>query len=147
MSKRIFITSWSTDDLTKLINPMNHKLIFDGYEYYWYHKINYTRWELHYIKPFQDINIYNNLLHATIYKWNNELEARKVKTDKLEAAKLKEKKKNINKIIKISKRSLKTVKKLKLILEIDNSIEDRDIYKALNISKATFYRHIKNLKK
>ena len=33
------ITSWSDQDLESLCLPENHKITFDGYEYWWYHKM------------------------------------------------------------------------------------------------------------
>ena len=33
-------TSWSDQDLESLCLPENHKITFDGFEYWWYHKLH-----------------------------------------------------------------------------------------------------------
>lgn len=50
-------------------------------------------------------------------------------------------------IIKISNKKLKPIKKIELILEVNNIVPNEQIYQALGMSKATFYRYIKTLKK
>ena len=46
-------------------------------------------------------------------------------------------------IIKISNKKLKPIKKIELILEVNNIVPNEQIYQALGMSKATFYRYIK----
>ena len=48
-----FKTSWSNDDLRKLIIVDNHKIVYDGYEYTWYRKLE-DNWEIHFIRNFTD---------------------------------------------------------------------------------------------
>ena len=46
-------TSWSTEDLKTLTQVDNHKIMFDGYEYYWIRKLK-DDWERHFIHNFED---------------------------------------------------------------------------------------------
>ena len=44
-------TSWSTEHLQSLTQIKNHKILFDGYEYYWVRKLE-DKWERHFILNF-----------------------------------------------------------------------------------------------
>ena len=44
-------TSWSTEDLQMLTQVDNHKIMYDGYEYYWLRKLE-DDWERHFILNF-----------------------------------------------------------------------------------------------
>ena len=39
---------WSIEDLKSLTQITNHKIMFDGYEYYWVRKLK-DEWEKHFI--------------------------------------------------------------------------------------------------
>tara|TARA_R100001086_G_scaffold212467_1_gene128384 strand:+ start:28 stop:285 length:258 start_codon:yes stop_codon:yes gene_type:complete len=73
------ITSWSTEDLESLCIPENHKITFDGYEYWWYHKLHGNKWDLHYINGFEDLKKPYSWLQYNLYRWSKELTDRKVK--------------------------------------------------------------------
>ena len=46
-------TSWSTEHLQMLTQVDNHKIMYDGYEYYWLRKLE-DDWERHFILNFED---------------------------------------------------------------------------------------------
>jgi hypothetical protein len=73
------ITSWSDEELELLCNPENHKITFDGYMFWWYHKIHGNRWDLHYIEGFEDWKKPYSWLQTWLYKWSEELTERRVK--------------------------------------------------------------------
>ena len=44
---------WSTEDLQSLTQINNHKIMFDGYEYYWVRRLK-DEWKRHFILNFKD---------------------------------------------------------------------------------------------
>ena len=56
-------------------------------------------------------------------------------------------KRPVKTIVKISSKNLKPLKKIELILEVANDVPNEMIYKAIGISKATFYRHLNYINK
>ena len=84
MSKTLYIkgvlvmiikTSWSTEDLQTLTQVDNHKIMFDGYEYYWIRKLK-DDWERHFILNFEDSKKAFHYLKFTIGMWQQELNKR-----------------------------------------------------------------------
>ena len=69
-------TSWSDEELSKLSIPGNHKITYDGYEYWWYHKVNGKKWELHFINGTEDSTKYVKFLTYWLARWNKELSER-----------------------------------------------------------------------
>ena len=55
--------AYCESDLEDLIRIKNHKIIYDGYEYWW-HSYKSGSWSLHCVKPFSD---YKSALHYIRY--------------------------------------------------------------------------------
>ena len=146
MSRQIPRTNWNDNDLKNLTNVANHRARFDGFQYIWEHRLHKT-WSTHYIIKFDTIEKYQSYLMYNMSNWNIELAAR----DRLAVKEfLKERAKQAKEyktIIKISNKRLKPLKKIELIMEVNNTVPNDQIYEALGMSKATFYRYIKQLKK
>ena len=49
------MTNWSTEDLLHLKELTNHKVVYDGYEFVWMHRL-YGEWNRHYVNNFEDYN-------------------------------------------------------------------------------------------
>jgi hypothetical protein len=71
-----FKTSWTNEQLEKLSLPSNHKITYDGFEYWWHHKINGNKWELHYINSTEDSSKYVKYLTYWLIRWSKELSER-----------------------------------------------------------------------
>jgi len=142
------ITSWVYDDLKNLTNIDNHRAVYDGYEYIWEHRLNGV-WSKHYILPLVDVKKFKALLMFSLYNWNEELSNRDKDILKAEKQRIKIVSRSIDKqyktIIKIANKKIKPIKKVELILEVSNNIPNDMIYKAIGISKASFYRYIKEI--
>jgi len=150
MESKKYITSWSYEDLKSLTNLLNHKCVFDGYNYVWKAKIK-GKWINQSVKLFNTQQEYKALLMFTHYRWSKELHNRDKEIYKeIKATELKAKKeldKKYKTIVKISSKNLKPLKKIELILEVANDVPNEIIYKAIGISKATFYRHLNKINK
>lgn len=138
-------TSWTNEQLEKLSDPNNHKIIYDGFEFWWYHKINDNNWDLHYIEGFEDYKKPYSFLKTWIYKWTKELSERKLEAAKLSLRGLNKHLKDMQKVVEISKSDgIKTKEKIRLINEIIPGMSITDLAKALNISRQVIHRHLKN---
>jgi hypothetical protein len=137
------ITSWSTQDLESLCNPENHKITFDGFEFWWYHKIHGNKWELHCVKGFEDWKKPYNWLHANLYKWGQEITERKVKASERYFNEMKSSLEATKKVIEISNnKKLKTKTKIKMIQELLPNESITYIANVLNISRQAIHRHL-----
>lgn len=150
MISKKYTTSWSYEDLKSLTNLLNHKSVFDGYSYVWKAKIK-GKWINQSVKLFNTEKDYKSTLMFTLYRWSKELQDRDKKIYKdIQLNELKAKKeldKKYKTIVKISSKNLKPLKKIELILEVANDVPNEMIYKAIGISKATFYRHLNEINK
>ena len=146
MNRPIPRTSWSNDDLKNLTNINNHRATFDGFEYTWEHKLR-RGWETHYIIRFDTIEKYQSYLMYNLHNWTTELNHREKVAIKQFLKERAKQDREFKTIIKISNKKLKPIKKIELILEVNNIVPNEQIYQALGMSKATFYRYIKTLKK
>ena len=77
----IIKTSWSTEHLQSLTQIKNHKILFDGYEYYWVRKLE-DKWERHFILNFTNKKKAFHYLKYNIRKWQEELKVRLKITNK-----------------------------------------------------------------
>ena len=50
---KLIIMKFSNREIDNLSRPSNHKIEFDGYEFWW-HSYKKDKWELHCIKPFSN---------------------------------------------------------------------------------------------
>ena len=141
-------TSWSYDDLKNLTNIDNHRAVYDGYSYVWEHKLKGV-WSKHYIILLDDINKFKALLMFSLYNWKKELSNRDKDILRADRQKIKiasiSRNKQYKTIIKIARKKIKPIKKVEMILEVSSDIPNDLIYKAIGISKASFYRYIKEI--
>tara|TARA_R100001463_G_scaffold65951_1_gene119282 strand:- start:586 stop:1017 length:432 start_codon:yes stop_codon:yes gene_type:complete len=137
------ITSWSNDDLEALCVSKNHKITFDGHEFWWYHKINGNKWELHYINGFEDWKKPYSWLKFNLHKWNKELEDRKQKDYAFYLKDMQEELISVKKMADISKdESIKTKDKIKMIKQLDPDMSVIAIANILRISRQAVHRHL-----
>lgn len=141
-------TSWSYENLKELTLPKNHRVIFDGFEYVWESKTGGS-WSRHYIINFDSVKKYESYLLYNISRWTTEVKDRKDDFIRNEIRKkrkdLKAKNKELKKIVTIYKKPLKNLKKIKMILEVNSSVSNKDIYTAIGLSKTQFYNYINKI--
>jgi len=76
------MNSWTNEQLELLCKPENHKIIFDGYEYKWHHKLDGNKWDLHSVYTFEDWKKPYSWLQWALGAWSKELEARRKEASK-----------------------------------------------------------------
>ena len=137
------ITSWSDKDLETLCNPENHKITFDGFEYWWYHKLHGNKWDLHNISSFEDWKKPYSWLQATLYNWSKELTDRRVKASSSYFYKMKQELAMTKQVMDISNNSkLKTKVKIRLIRELMPDQTVTYLADVLKISRQAIHRHL-----
>tara|TARA_B100000768_G_C11045186_1_gene275956 strand:- start:100 stop:552 length:453 start_codon:yes stop_codon:yes gene_type:complete len=145
---KVMKTSWSNKDLKSLSKLSNHRYIYDGYEYVWEHKLSGT-WSKHCIKLFKDVKKLKEYMAFNLSQWSLELAKRNKGESELEArlesARVNMIDREFKAIIKISKKKYKPIKKVQLILEVREDLDNATIAKALGLSERTFYRYIKKI--
>ena len=97
-------TSWTDEHLDKLCIPSNHKITYDGYEYWWMHKINGKKWELHYIEGQEEPTKLLRYLKYSLMRWSKEAEYRKSQYAKKSITRLLEELKITETYVEISNR-------------------------------------------
>tara|TARA_R110000765_G_C18724554_1_gene584714 strand:+ start:121 stop:561 length:441 start_codon:yes stop_codon:yes gene_type:complete len=146
MKKNTRTTSWTNEDLKKLIQIKNHKIIFDGFEYVWQSKL-LNEWEVHYINNFETKNKAFEFLKYNISEWDNELNNR-IKTQRKLKYKDLENELNIQeKIKRIADSNIKTFEKIKQIKSITFEITNNELCILLNLNRNQVYKHLKNIEK
>ena len=137
------ITSWSNEELELLCKPENHKITFDGFEYWWLHKIHGNKWELHCIEGFDNWKKPYSWLNEWLYKWSRELVDRKIQSSNLYLNKMKESLESTKQVMEISNnKRLKTKDKIKMIQELLPEESITFIANVLNISRQAIHRHL-----
>ena len=140
-------TSWSTEDLQALTQVHNHKIMYDGYEYYWLRKLK-DDWERHFILNFTNKKKAFHYLKYNIDKWKDELNVRLEKTVVAESYKQLIKMLDTQvKIIKTVNSVLPTIEKINHIRLIKEGISAAELSSLLNVKMSIVYRHIRNLKR
>ena len=139
-------TSWSTEDLKTLTQVDNHKIMFDGYEYYWIRKLK-DDWERHFILNFEDSKKAFHYLKFTIGMWQQELNKRLEITVRAESYKELERMLYIQeKTTKTVNSVLPTIEKINHIKLINEGISAEELSSLLKVKKSIIYRHIRTLK-
>jgi len=137
------ITSWSNKDLEALCIPENHKITFDGFEYWWLHKIHGNKWELHCIEGFDNWKKPYSWLNEWLYQWGQELAARKIKASAVYLNKMKESLELTKQVVEISNnKRLKTKDKIKIIQGLLPEESITFIANVLNVSRQAIHRHL-----
>ena len=142
----IIKTSWSTEDLKTLTQVDNHKIMFDGYEYYWIRKLK-DDWERHFILNFEDSKKAFHYLKFTIGMWQQELNKRLEITVRAKSYKELERMLYIQeKTTKTVNSVLPTIEKINHIKLINEGISAEELSSLLKVKKSIIYRHIRTLK-
>ena len=137
------VTSWSNEELELLCKPENHKITFNGFEFWWYHKIHGNKWELHYIEGFEDWKKPYSWIQTWLYKWSKELTDRKVKAASSYFIKMKKNLEATKQVIDISNnKKLKTKQKIKMIQKLLPNESITYIANVLKISRQAVHRHL-----
>tara|TARA_R110001606_G_scaffold55903_1_gene135784 strand:- start:78 stop:533 length:456 start_codon:yes stop_codon:yes gene_type:complete len=140
-------TSWSTEDLQMLTQVDNHKIMYDGYEYYWLRKLE-DDWERHFILNFTNKKKAFHFLIYNIKEWKKELNVRLEKTVVAESYKQLIKMLDTQeKITKTVNSVLPTIEKINHIRLIKEDISAVELSSLLKVKKSIIYRHIRTLKR
>jgi len=133
------MTNWTTEELSNLKDVINHKVIYDGYEFVWMSKPN-TTWERHYVSNFEDYNKPMSWMHHNVYSWSKEYRARQTKY-------LEDMRKSLDidvKIREISRESnIRTKEKVREIIELKSDITNIEISEILDVTVRSVERHRK----
>ena len=139
-------TSWSTDSLKMLTDVYNHKIMYDGFEYYWLRKLE-DDWERHFILNYEDSKKAFHYLKHNISKWQKELNKRLEITVRDKSYKELERMLEIQeKTIKTVNSSFPTIEKINIIKLINEGISAEELSSLLKVKKSIIYRHIRTLK-
>ena len=137
---------WTTEDLQSLTQIDNHKIMFDGYEYYWVRKLK-DKWERHYIINFKDKKKAFSYLKYSIGKWEKELVKRISKVERIASYKEIERILYIQeKTFKIANSMLPTIEKINHLKLVNKGITADELSNLLNLKTSIVYRHIRTLK-
>ena len=139
-------STWTTEELENLTKLENHRIMFDGYEFYWVSKIKDT-WERHYILNFKYKKKAFSYLRYNIWKWEKELLNRKNILENNTSYKDLEKIVDVQvKTHKIVNSSFPTIEKINHIRLVNKDITALELSHLLNLQPSIIYRHIRNLK-
>ena len=137
---------WSIEDLKILTQIKNHKIMFDGYEYYWISKLK-DEWEKHFILNFKDKEKAISYLKYSLVKWDKDLYNKTIKEERTSSYREIIRMLNIQeKIYKITKSSLPTLEKINHIRLVSKGITADELSKLLSLKNSIIYRHIRTLK-
>jgi len=143
----IIKTSWSTEHLKMLTQVDSHKIMYDGYEYYWLRKLE-DNWERHFILNFTNKKKAFHYLMYNIKEWKKELNVRLEKTVVAESYKQLIKMLDTQeKITKTVNSVLPTIEKINHIKLIKENISAGELSSLLKVKKSIIYRHIRTLKR
>ena len=136
-------TSWSDKQLTALCEPKNHKIVYDGYEFWWYHKLEGKKWELHYINGFEDWKKPYSWLQGCLYNWSKELTERKIKSATGYFYQMKQDLEKSKQVIEIAEDNAFTTKrKIELIKELLPDTKVTQMAKLLKISRQAIHKQM-----
>ena len=139
-------TSWSTEHLQMLTQVDNHKIMYDGFEYYWLRKLE-DDWERHFILNFEDSKKAFHYLKYNIDKWQKELNNRLEITVRAKSYKELERMLDVQEMTtKTANSVLPTIEKINHIKLINEGVSAEELSSLLNVKKSIIYRHIRTLK-
>jgi len=134
--------NWTTEHLHQLKEITNHKIVFDGYEFVWMHKLD-GKWDRHYIKNFEEYKMPFSWLMEALHTW-------KVVYNQRMKDYLKEMSKGLDVDVQVSHiykdHELKTSEKIKQMLDIKPSLTNKDIAQLLEMTNRGVRRHVNNIK-
>tara|TARA_R110000765_G_scaffold354273_1_gene444353 strand:- start:362 stop:763 length:402 start_codon:yes stop_codon:yes gene_type:complete len=131
------MTSWNDEQLERLVNIDNHKMVKDSAgETRWMHSLLNGVWDIHSIKVFEEEKLAYSWLYFWITKWDEELRLRK-STRAIQ----------VRKRLKRIKRSVRMLVSDKVIelSELLPSYTHTDIANELSISTKSVQRALKQM--
>lgn len=138
------------EELLILVDQKNHRIVFDGFEHIWESKLSGT-WKPKYIKPFDEMKKAESFMLYGIATWKKDLkrildlESKELEENYKKI--LRKKKSDLKRVVKISNSSMKGYKKVELVLQTVDALDNKTIAKTLGISIRSFYNYIDLLKK
>ena len=128
---------YSSSEIKKLAIPTNHKIKFDGYDYWWYSKIGRS-WQLHCIKPFDSRKKALSYIKYWIAEyWNKDEQNEEYFSNMIKGA-MEE-----VRIYDIVNSDIKTIDKVVAILDIKPYLNHQEISEYLGITKVSVGRYFK----
>lgn len=138
--KKISKTSWTTEQLSELINADNHKVVYDGYHYRWHKKI-LGKWSIQSLQLYDTYDKASHHLHYWLAKWREELNSRIDTENKILLKKTKDNRRKIARIVR--RHNLDVTEKALEIHKLNDKLTHQDIANELGVSKKTIQRAFK----
>lgn len=135
-------TSWSDGDLSKLCKAENHRIFFDGYEYWWQQNIKHT-WTKQCIKSFDEHNQAYSILQYNLASWIKEDASRQNKRNKQQLRDIKKQAKVSIELSRIVSSDMQAKEKIVMVLELMPDAQHEDIASILQTSIRTVRRYIR----
>ena len=139
-------SKWTLEELESLTKIKNHRIMFDGYEYYWVRKLN-EKWERHFILNFKTKEKAFSYLKYNIGKWRKEL--LKLKNELENNASYKDLERILDvqvKTYKIVNSGMPTIERINHIRLVNEGITASELSNLLNVKSSIIYRHLRTLK-
>jgi len=139
-------SKWTLEELESLTKIKNHRIMFDGYEYYWVRKLN-EKWERHFIINFKTKEKAFSYLKYNIGKWRKEL--LKLKNELENNASYKDLERILDvqvKIYKIVNSGMPTIERINHIRLVNEDITVSELSNLLDVKSSIIYRHFRTLK-
>ena len=139
-------SKWTLDELESLTKIKNHRIMFDGYEYYWVRKLN-EKWERHFILNFKTKEKAFSYLKYNISKWRKELLKLKNKLENNASYKDLERILDVQvKTHKIVNSGMPTIERINHIRLVNEDITVSELSNLLDVKSSIIYRHLRTLK-
>ena len=139
-------SKWTLEELESLTKIKNHRIMFDGYEYYWVRKLN-EKWERHFIINFKTKEKAFSYLKYNIGKWRKEL--LKLKNELENNASYKDLERILDvqvKTHKIVNSGMPTIERINHIRLVNEDITVSELSNLLDVKSSIIYRHFRTLK-
>ena len=139
-------SKWTLEELESLTKIKNHKIMFDGCEYYWKRKLN-EKWERHFILNFKTKEKAFSYLKYNISKWRKELLKLKNKLENNASFKDLERILDVQvKTYKIVNSGMPTIERINHIRLVNEDITVSELSNLLDVKSSIIYRHFRTLK-
>lgn len=139
-------SKWTLEELESLTKIKNHRIMFDGYEYYWVRKLN-EKWERHFILNFKTKEKAFSYLKYNIGKWRKELLKLKNKLENNASYKDLERILDVQvKTHKIVNSGMPTIERINHIRLVNEGITASELSNLLDVKSSIIYRHLRTLK-
>ena len=139
-------SKWTLEELESLTKIKNHRIMFDGYEYYWVRKLN-EEWERHFILNFKTKEKAFSYLKYNIGKWRKELLKLKNKLENNASYKDLERILDVQvKTYKIVNSGMPTIERINHVRLVNEDITVSELSNLLDVKSSIIYRHLRTLK-